>query len=198
MRCERAPRVTDRRPRGRGRAFTLIELMMVLAILGITAAIVTLNFASGVDRLEYNNLVRSTHGLFSRARAAAIIHNAAQVVVCDGRGQRLIRRARTVRLEGGPRVVEEDVETLDLPFSVVTLQEWQDGSTGSGEWRELREGREYLFLPDGLGDSYRPLKLGLLRGERLAAVRRSSRGRVNLAMGRAGTSLDRLFEGAAP
>ncbi|TGE01038.1 GspH/FimT family pseudopilin [Methylobacterium nonmethylotrophicum] len=122
------PRLPHRGTRRTSAGFTLIEMLVVLAVLAVSAALVPL--AVGPVR-ERNLLARSSASLadlIARARATAIR---------DGRTTRLVfdLEHRTVLLAGTSRRVRLD-PSLDLILT--TAQEAE------------RDGRRaLLFLPDG-------------------------------------------------
>ena len=164
--------------RHRSKAFTLIELMMVMAILGTVGGIAAFRATTTVRRLEYNSYVQRCHAFLARARNKAIMENTVQRVVVKPGPGRLIRYSQRLLLNP-PRYEEVLAEELVLPSNICTLKE---DTRDKGRGGPLA----YSFLPDGLGDELRHLSLRIVQGEALGnrkkyfLLTRNGRGQVLL------------------
>jgi len=161
----------------RRRGFTLIELMVVVSLIGVVAAVVVMRASKTVHRLEYNHYVRRVHAFMAKARAQAIMTNSVQRVVCKNSTQ-LQRWGQRLRADRSG-FDENLAETLMLPARICTVDEVEPTMAGTS----ATETKAYTFLPDGLGDEFKPLSLDVLQGPALENrlyynISRDTRGKV--------------------
>lgn len=79
----RPNRAASRAGRGRLRAFTLVELVLVLLILGILAAVSSPRWAAVLQALRVSNAANRIAADLARAKSAAYISSQAKTVVFD-------------------------------------------------------------------------------------------------------------------
>lgn len=79
----RARRVSALRPDGARAGFSLIELLAVIVVLGLIAAMVTINWRAILPRTELHSAVRELAAVLQGARSDAIARNAAFDVQYD-------------------------------------------------------------------------------------------------------------------
>lgn len=165
----------------KNRGFTLIELMMVVALLGVVASVATVQFASTVNRLKYGDFVRRIHSVFSKARTESIVTNSTQRVICNFGAQQIERHGQ--RINSSKTGYDYSLlEKLDIPLEICRIEEAGDSDTGT----KASSAGAYTFSPDGLGDEFKPLGIDVIQGNALKGqlywkVRRDSRGRVILS-----------------
>lgn len=161
------------------RGFTLIELMMVVALVGVVAGLATMRFSDGVRRLEYNYLVRQITGFMARARSEAVMKNSVMIVTCRV-GAGVFEREAQVVDRAARTSSRQTVDRLQVPVTVLkAIVTSEPQYTGT---------RQYVFLPDGLGNEQEPLELDLVEVStqttgtdgRYYPVRRDRRGQVRL------------------
>lgn len=125
-------------PRG-GRAFgkragvTLIEMLIVLALIGLMTAISYPAVAAGVERLRLRSASDSLMAFFNSALNWAERRQQAVLVVIDPAGNRLYARSEKPGYE------------RELVFS----EGVRIGSIQPGDWRDESEPRRIVFYPGG-------------------------------------------------
>ena len=171
----------------RSKAFTLIELMMVIALLGIVAAVATVQFSSVVNRLKYGDYVRRIHSVFAKDRTDSILMNSTQRVICNFGAQRIERRGQKIN-SSRTGYDESIIEQLDIPPKICRIEEAESSSSssGNGSSRNSSKAGAYTFMPDGLGNEFKPLAIDIIQGKALDGklywkVRRDTRGKVVLS-----------------
>ena len=163
------------------KGFTLIELMMVVALLGVVAAVAVPQFAATVNRLKYANYVIQVHSVFSKARTESIVTNTTQRVICRFDAQRIERRGQKIN-SSRTGYDESTIEILDVPLEVCRIKTAEKSKKG----KNGTDATAYTFLPDGLGNDFQPLAVDIVQGKKLGGkmywkLRRDSRGRVTLS-----------------
>jgi len=164
------------------RAFTLLELMIVVSLVGVVSSVASVNFAATANRMKYNDYVRRIYSIFAQARTQAILTNSAQRVVCNFDAQSIERHGQKINEErtGYDESIEQ---SLDIPLLVCEIEKAEEVDN---ENSEENSGGAYTFLPDGLGNEYKALDVNIIQGKKLNRqlyweLRRDSRGRLVLS-----------------
>lgn len=147
----------ERRP-GRSSGFTLVETMVVLAIIGLMTAVVAVNLPSPGGTLAHESERLAARLL--AARDNAILANRETAAILDARGYRFVER-------DGKAWRPLDEEPL-------TPAEWRGGTAPV-----LPENGELRVSFDSVGMS-EPRVLALVNGDRRAALRVLGSGEVRL------------------
>jgi len=131
--------------------------------------------------LKYGDFVRRINSVFSKARTESIVTNSTQRVICNFGAQRIERRGQKIN-SSRTGYDESVLEKLDIPLEVCRIEEGDDSTSSNSQ----SNAGAYTFLPDGLGDDFKPLSIDIIQGNALNGklywkVRRDTRGRVILS-----------------
>lgn len=150
----RRPLLLSRRDQHR-RATTLVELLVIVALIALVSGLVLPPFKRGFDRLKTRAAAQETMTAFFTARASAIALGRRTAVVLDE------ARERVLVVAGG--------ETLLVR------------AIGAGHGVKMTASRDSMaFFPDGLGLGGANLNVVLTRGAASDTVIVSREGRVKL------------------
>jgi len=126
--------------------FTLIELILVFAIMAISAALVVPRFADSLENARVKAALRDASNLMRRARVHSVLERKEYQVVVD-------REAGSLSLQQPETLDEEDAPTLssmELPQGLTISGMDLDFSGSKKEKKQEKWSKKYLtFYPMG-------------------------------------------------
>jgi general secretion pathway protein H len=133
-------------PTTRTSGFTLIELMLVLAIMAVSAALVVPRFADSLENVRVKTALRDASNMMRRARVHSVLERKEYLVVVD-------REEGTLTLQQSETQDEEDAPTLsgmELPRGLTISGMDMDFSGSKKEKKQEKWSKKYLtFYPMG-------------------------------------------------
>jgi general secretion pathway protein H len=149
--------------RGPGRSaggFTLLELIVVLAILAVVVALVTPSIGRGTEAVRTRAEVAGFAAMLRHARERAIVSGKPQAIVVDPTNQRISRRS------GGPdgdiresRPIPEHMTVEATPPPALVVQFDARGSSSGGDFRVRSGNITYRVTIDALTGRVRSSRL---------------------------------------
>lgn len=123
------------------RAFTLIEIMMVVAIIGLVAAMGLPSLLKALEREGMRKAVNDLTDVCSAARASAILGNQTVSVVFHP-GEKSFNMEGGGQLKGSTYVTHSKLpDSVDFAMLDINMQDF-----GASEWARVR------FFPNGTSD----------------------------------------------
>lgn len=123
--------------------FTLIEVLIVLVIIGLTAAMVLPFFGSYLNTINQNSLERRIINILEKARVLAVSNNQRKLV-------KINQDNITFHLKGGKNVViNNNIEEIKTPEGMSGVIFYPDGTSSGGTIEILlKNGQDYIVTID--------------------------------------------------
>ena len=140
-----------RGPGRRAGGFTLLELIVVLAILAVVVALVTPSIGRGTEAVRMRAEVAGFSAMLRHARERAIVSQKPQAVVVDVTNQRISRRSGGVDGETREsRVIPERLTVEATPPPALVVQFDVRGGSSGGDFRLSSGNLTYRVTVDAL------------------------------------------------
>lgn len=135
-------RPIDRRGRGRGarpsRGFTLIELIVVLALAGLLLAVVPMSLSRYKESADYRDTVRRFAALLSEARQTAVSGGKSVAFTVDLAARQYGVEGRHLRDIPEDLTVRAIVADTELVANVARVRFFPGGNTTGGSFEVVR------------------------------------------------------------
>ena len=143
----------------RGKPFTLLELMVVMAIIAITTTLAVSTFRGESPARKVENASLSFHAFCARVRYAAMENGADRVVAFDSAARRFVAEDPNAAIDGEEKTPATVAWDLPEDFEL-------DSSMDDAEYGERGTVEIFRFFSDGSANAAREFILRYRKSQR--------------------------------